>query len=73
MRYAVARYNLYQRDMAYRIYVTETQRILAKGMGCEIDSFTDMLETVEHPDNRTGDEIAADIIKKMGIKVVSKD
>lgn len=75
MRYAMARYQSQQRDLAYRIYVCECLRMIgentAKVSGGSY--MTAKFEDIINPnpvDNRTGEEIAADIIKRSGIEVV---
>ena len=75
MRYAIARYQSQQRDLAYRIYVTDCLRIISEntakmGGGSYVTAkFADIINP-KHADNRTGDEIAADIIKRAGIEVI---
>ena len=75
MRYAIARYQSQQRDLAYRIYVAECLRMIgentAKVSGGSY--MTAKFEDIINPnpvDNRTGEEIAADIIKRAGIEVI---
>ena len=75
MRYAVARYKSQQRDLAYRIYVADCLRIISEntakmGGGSYI---TAQLADIINPkpvENRTGEELAADIIKRAGIEVI---
>ena len=75
MRYAVARYQSQQRDLAYRIYVADCLRIISEntakmGGGSYITAkFPDIINP-KPVDNRTGEEIAADIIKQAGIEVI---
>lgn len=75
MRYAMARFNQHQRDLAYRIYVTDCLRIISEntakmGGGSYITAkFADIINT-KPVDNQTGEEIAADIIKRAGIEVI---
>lgn len=75
MRYAMARYQSQQRDLAYRIYVTDCLRIVGENtakMGCGsyiTDKFADIINP-KLVDDRTGEEIAADIIKRAGIEVI---
>ena len=75
MRYAMARFNQHQRDLAYRIYVTDCLRIISEntakmGGGSYITAkFADIINP-RPADNRTGEEIAADIIKRAGIEVI---
>ena len=75
MRYAVTRYQSQQRDLAYRIYVTDCLRIISEntakmGGGSYITArFADIINP-KPVDDRTGEEIAADIIKRAGIEVI---
>ena len=75
MRYAIARYNQHQRDLAYRIYVTECLRMISEnkasvgGRSYMATKFEDIVNR-KPVDNRTGEEIAADIIKRAGIEVI---
>ena len=75
MRYAMARFNQHRRDLAYRIYVTDCLRIISEntakmGGGSYITAkFADIINT-KPADNRTGEEIAADIIRRAGIEVI---
>ena len=71
MRYAVARYNQNQRDTAYRIYVTDTLRIISRNTGAYAQKrFIEILDP-KCSDDRTGEEIAVDVIKSAGLEVVS--
>ena len=75
MRYAIARYQSQQRDLAYRIYVADCLRIISEntakmGGGSYITAkFADIINP-KPVDKRTGEEIAADIIKLAGIEVI---
>ena len=75
MRYAVARYQSQQRDLAYRIYVTDCLRMISENTakisgGSYITAkFADIIKP-KPVDDRTSDEIAADIIKRAGIEVI---
>lgn len=75
MRYAMARFNHHQRDLAYRIYVAECLRMIGEnassggGGSYMAVKFEDIINP-KPVDNRTGEEIAADIIKRAGIEVV---
>ena len=75
MRYAIARYQSQQRDLAYRIYVTDCLRIISENTAKMVGGsyITAKFEDIINPkpvDNRTGEEIAADIIKLAGIEVI---
>ena len=75
MRYAVARYQSQQRDLAYRIYVAECLRMVTENTAkisngsYTVAKFEDILNP-KQVENRTGEEIAADIIKLAGIEVI---
>lgn len=74
MRYAMARYKSQQRDLAYRIYVTDCLRIISENTAkmCGGSYITAKLADIINPkpvDDRTGEEIAADIINRAGIEV----
>lgn len=75
MRYAIARYQSQQRDLAYRIYVSDCLRIISEntakiGGGSYITAKLSDIINPKPADNRTGEEIAADIIKRAGIEVI---
>lgn len=75
MRYAIARYQSQQRDLAYRIYVSDCLRIISEntaktGGGSYITATLSDIINPEPVDKRTGEEIAADIIKRAGIEVI---
>ena len=75
MRYAMARYQSQQRDLAYRIYVSDCLRIISENAAkmCGGSYMTAKFADIINPkpvDNRTGEEIAADIIKRAGIEVI---
>ena len=75
MRYAIARYQSQQRDLAYRIYIADCLRIISEntakmGGGSYITAkFADIINP-KPVDNRAGEEIAADIINRAGIEVI---
>lgn len=75
MRYATARFNQHQRDLAYRIYVTDCLRMATENTAKMSQSsytaarFYDIINP-KPVDNRTGEEIAADIINRAGIEVI---
>ncbi len=79
MRYVLARIKQYQRDNAYRDYLSECLRMMsgntAKFAGGEYMTitFTDYI----HPqpiikEEKTAEEIAMDITTALGLKVVQK-
>ena len=75
MRYAIVRYQSQQRDLAYRIYVADCLRIISEntskmsGGSYITNKFADIINP-KPVDNRTGEQIAADIIKRAGIEVI---
>ena len=75
MRYAMARFNQHQRDLAYRIYGTDCLRMVTENtakmsQGAYTSArFYDIINP-KPVEKRTGEEIAADIIKLAGIEVI---
>ena len=69
MKYMVARFFQDYEDLSYRIYTTDMLRITA--MGQRIQSVQRYAELIDHApkDTRSGDEIAADVITRCGLKV----
>lgn len=75
MRYAMARYQSQQRDLAYRIYIADCLRIISEntakmGGGSYITAKFEDIINPKPVDNRAGEEIAADIINRAGIEVI---
>lgn len=65
MRYVVAKYEEYSRTIAYRFYIADTLYLTPQRKG-----LTKRLHEIYYPvkaDNRSGDEIAADVIKNAGL------
>ena len=75
MRYATARFNQHQRDLAYRIYVTDCLRMATENTAKMSQGsytaarFYDIINP-KPVGSRAGEEIAADIIKRAGIEVI---
>ena len=70
MRYAKARLDKEYRDEAYRIYVTDSIHLLGKNTGSYISKrYSEMFNAPSEP-QKTGDEIAEEIVNKYGLKVI---
>lgn len=75
MRYAMARYKKHRRDVAYRIYVTECLRTISEntakyaGGNYITKRFSDVYYARQE-NERTGEEIVADLIKNAGLVVI---
>ena len=69
MKYMVARFFQDYEDLSYRIYTTDMLRVVA--MGQRVQSVQRFAELIDHApqDTRSGDEIAADVIQRCGLKV----
>ena len=69
MKYMVARFLQETEDLSYRIYTTDMLRVVA--MGQRVQSVQRFAELIDHApkDQRSGDEIAADVISRCGLKV----
>ena len=71
MTYMVVRFLQETEDLSYRIYTTDMLRVVA--MGQRVQSVQRFAELIDHApkDQRSGDEIAADVIQRCGLKVKS--
>ena len=75
MRYVTTRYQSQQRDLIYRIYVTNCLRIMTENTAKQVGGnymtaeYEDLIK-LKKKENRTGNEIAADVILNAGIKIV---
>ena len=69
MKYMVARFLQDYEDLSYRIYTTDMLRTMATGM--KYQSVQRYAELIDHApkDQRSGEEIAADVIQRCGLKV----
>jgi hypothetical protein len=65
----VARFLQDYEDLSYRIYTTDVLRTVAMGM--KYQSVQRYAELIDHApkDERSGEEIAADVISRCGLKV----
>lgn len=75
--YCIARYKREQEEKVYRVYVTDALRLTVENTakfsgGNYIKArYIDVIEP-KKVDNRTGDEIVEDIIKRAGLVVKSE-
>ena len=65
MRYVEARIDEHNREEAYRIYVTRSLQLAPQGSYLTI-SYMDISKP-QKIDNRSGDEIVADIMSRAGL------
>jgi protein-disulfide isomerase-like protein with CxxC motif len=73
VRYAASRFVNDQKDAAYRIYVTDTLRLIAQSTGqCFERRFVELLDEANGPPEitKSGEEIAADVIARAGLVVI---
>lgn len=69
----MARWTEKQRDTAYRIYVTDALKVIGEntmsfgGGSCMTERYIDLIKNNKVKDDRTGEEIAADFIKRAGL------
>lgn len=67
IRYAVARFNRHTAELDYRYYFTELVRLHGQGK-----TYSTSLYDLMHPkpeDNRTAEEIAAEVSARAGLEV----
>ena len=75
MRYVLAQYRREQEDKAYRIYVTDALRLISENTASSVGGkyitarFADVIAPPKEEDNRTCEEITADIIARCGLVV----
>ena len=68
MRYVEARIDEYNREEAYRIYVTKSLQLAPQSKHLQV-SYLDILNPQKiKVDDRSGDEIVADVMKSAGLK-----
>ena len=76
MRYVISKYKDQQKEMAYRIYVTECLRMITENTakqsgGSYINKpFADVIGNNKPKDERTAEEIIADISFRAGLEVI---
>ena len=75
MRYVLAEYRREQEDKAYRIYVTDALRLISENTASSVGGkyitarFADVIAPPKEEDNRTCEEITAEIIERCGLVV----
>lgn len=69
MRYVKSRYRNYQRDLAYRIYITDSLQLAAQNKYLTFRYADYIAGRMPKPDNRSGDDIALDIINRFDLKM----
>lgn len=75
MRYVIAQYRREQEDKAYRIYVTDALRLISENTASSVGGkyitarFADVIAPPKEEDNRTCEEITAEIIARCGLVV----
>jgi hypothetical protein len=70
-RYAYARYSTYQRDQAYRFYITDELYFNARNQ-MHTTRFSEIFKPVRK-DTRTAEEIIADIVSRAGLEIVNDE
>lgn len=69
MKYMVARFLQDYEDLAYRVYTTDALRMIAQGSHSYPQKrYADLIDHAPK-DTRSGEEIAADVISRCGLKV----
>ena len=71
MDFIVALFQNEQEEMVYRVYVTDALKLLTENGNRTLNfRFAELLEKRNKPhDNRSGEEIVADVIKRCGLVV----
>lgn len=75
MNYAISRQRQTQKDMSYRIFVTDALKALAGNTSKFGGSYMRVrwadTFSQKKQDERTGEQIVADVIRKTGIKLIT--
>jgi hypothetical protein len=66
LRYVNARLDEYDREEAYRIYISKSLQLIPQNQWLS-KSYNELLNTNKPVDNRSGKEIAIDVMKKAGL------
>ena len=66
MRYVEARFDEYNRDEAYRIYISKSLQLIPQDKYLT-KNYSDILKP-EKKDDRSGEDIVSDIMLKAGLK-----
>lgn len=70
MNYVLAKYREHQRDMAYRSYVCTSLQNIPQNK--YISKPYDEIIQAAKVDERSGDEVAEDVVKRLGLKFKSE-
>lgn len=73
IEHCIAAFRANQAEEIYKTYITDSFYVIVHSLG-NGDALPKRYQDIMHPeteDKRTGDEIAADIIKRHGLKVVN--
>lgn len=72
MNFITAFFKKEREELAYKSYIADSLKVLSENTGRGINvRFIDVLEKLNKPkDNRSGAEIAAEVIKKAGLAVI---
>lgn len=75
MRYMVARFDYEQEKTLYEIYVSDALKLIAENTAKRVNGsfpsvrYIDLIDRAPK-DERTGDEIASDVIQRCGLVVI---
>ena len=70
MNYVLAKYREHQREAAYRSYVCTSLQNIPQGKYIS-KPFDEIIQTAK-TDDRSGDEVAADVMNRLGLKFKSE-
>lgn len=73
MRYAIARYKSSQKELAYRIYITDSVQLLAQGKSLQKRFYDFLCNGASIEEDKPAADVAHDILFKAGIEVKTED
>ena len=74
MRYAIARYEKDQEELAYRIYITDSLYLFAQGKAAS-SRYYDIISKKQEENTEQGDglDVAKNILSRAGVEVITED
>lgn len=73
--HVLAEHNVRMEDKVFRVYMTDLFKSMAESMNVTVlHRYVDLIDTPkETKPQKTGDEVALDVIRKLGLKVKGHD
>ena len=67
-----ARWQEHEHDAVFRLYMAKGMQLCVKAVACaQLPDYEELIGMETYRDNRSGEEIAAEVIKNAGLEVVT--